>query len=96
MTVLTHPNAVEIERPTICIVHFRSEEALVERGKRLIYYQVTIRPDKIVDDFIRFGDTPGDEITGWQPTMDIVIDQVLAKLESAPDREGIQCKVAAS
>jgi len=75
-------STTQIETPCIAIVHFKNEEEHEERGGRLIRYQVTIDPtnDQQLSpsgDFIRFGDVKGDEITGWQPCMNIVIDEIL-------------------
>ena len=75
-------STTEIQAPCIAIVHFKNEEQVEQMGGRLIRYQVTIDPtnDQQLSpsgDFIRFGDVKGDEITGWQPCMNIVIDETL-------------------
>jgi hypothetical protein len=72
----------EVERQVIAIVHFKNEEMVVNAGGRLIHYQVTIDPENDqqlspTGEFIRFGDVSGDEITGWQPCNNIVIDEIL-------------------
>lgn len=73
----------DTNRPVVAIIHFRSEEALVPMGKRLVHYQVTIpaRDDKLLRSpsggFVYFGGTQGDQLTGWQPDNDIVVDEIL-------------------
>lgn len=49
-----------------------------------VIHQVTLRPDKIHDGFIRLGETPNDEIFGWQSPENI---QVLAVLGVAEQNE---------
>ena len=74
----------DIENPTVAIVHFLSEEARSQMpGGRVIHYQVTIKPENFTEGgFIRFGETKGDELMGWQLQSDIVIDEVLGELSS--------------
>lgn len=71
------------DMPVVAIVHFLSDESLIPMGKRLVYYQVTL-PAKGHDilwspsgEFVYLGGTHGDQITGWQPENDIVVDEVL-------------------
>ena len=83
-------STTEIEAPCIVICHFKNEEAVETAGGRLIRYQVTIDPTRDQQlspsgEFIRFGDAKGDEITGWQPCMNIVIDETLFTYDSAAD-----------
>ena len=74
----------KIDQPCLVICHFRNEEAVEKAGGRLIRYQVSITlEDKQLSprgDYIRFGGD-GDEIVGWQPCDNIVIDEVLEYLE---------------
>lgn len=42
-------------------------------------FQVTVRPDRVMDDRIRFGNTQGDELVGWWPLDDLLVDRVLGK-----------------
>lgn len=71
------------DAPVVAIVHFLSDEALVPMGKRLVYYQVTIPVKGNTElrspsgEFIYLGGTQGDQITGWQPENDIVVDEIL-------------------
>lgn len=75
------------DKPVVAIVHFKSEEPLETMGRRLVYYQVTIsaKDDKELrspsGDFVYFGGTEGDQITGWQPENDIVVDEILHTYE---------------
>lgn len=43
------------------------------------YYQVTIDPDKVSGDYIRFGGHPGDEILGWQRIAALTVVHVLGE-----------------
>ena len=79
-------STTEIETPCVVICHFANEELVEQAGGRLIRYQVTIDPNNEQQlspsaDFIRFGNVEGDEITGWQPCMNMVIDEVLFEYE---------------
>lgn len=49
---------------------------------RPIYYQITIDPKDISDggEFIRLGNAPGDEITGWQRIDSLDIQEKLAEV----------------
>jgi len=73
----------EIKVPCVVICHFLTDEKVQGiPGSRIIYYQVTIDPhnhQQLSPDntFIRFGAVKGDEIMGWQPCMNIVIDETL-------------------
>lgn len=40
-------------------------------------FQVTINPAHVKDEFIRIGGTPGDELVGWWPLNDLVMDKLL-------------------
>lgn len=40
-------------------------------------FQCTLKPDMVKDEFIRIGNTPGDELVGWWPLRDLVVDKVL-------------------
>lgn len=40
-------------------------------------FQCTVLPEAVTDEFIRFGKTPGDELVGWWPLRDVVVDKVL-------------------
>lgn len=47
------------------------------------YYTVTIDPEKVCGEYIRFGDHPGDEITGWQRIEAMTVVQVLGEVSGA-------------
>ena len=75
----------EIKAPIVAIVHFQSEENI---PRRQIYYQITIDPEAFTEGgFVRFGQHDGDEITGWQPANDIVIDEILHERVQLKERE---------
>ena len=48
-----------------------------------VIHQVTLRADKVFNGLIRLGDTPGDELCGWNYPQNIRILAVLG--EGAPD-----------
>lgn len=76
----------EVNKPVIAIVHFKADEA----ARRIIYYQVTIDPENMsAGGFIRFGRVHGDEIQGWVPEGDLVLDEVLHELDAVPYIEGM-------
>src|SRR5688572_14980491 len=79
-------NAIEIdklEQPIVAVVCFASQVEASEKvpGFHLPHYQVTIDPQALSPskEFIRFGEVPGDEITGWQPVEEIMVEEVLAQ-----------------
>lgn len=47
-----------LDKPYVCIVQNSNQP----RG---VIHQVTLRPDKVFRGLIRVGDTPGDELVGW-------------------------------
>lgn len=63
----------------VAIVHFGPAGFVTDGMKAGEYYQVTIDPRKISPsgDFIRFGDTQGDEIVGWQRCKALTVVEVL-------------------
>lgn len=73
----------EIDTPCLVICHFLNEEMVEKAGGRLIHYQVslTLEDSQLSPsgDYIRFGGA-GDEITGWKPCNNIVIDEVLCDM----------------
>ena len=44
---------------------------------RTPYFQATISPSRVKDDYIRFGDISGDELVGWFELKEIDIHSVL-------------------
>lgn len=82
MNVVVHNHTIDLQ--TICdrlvaIVQFGPAGFTTDGMKAGEYYQVTIDPRKISPsgNFIRFGDSPGDEIVGWQRCEAITIVEVL-------------------
>ncbi|MDZ4346075.1 MAG: hypothetical protein U1E51_26990 [Candidatus Binatia bacterium] len=63
-------NLEELDRAYLCIVQLRTQTPGV-------IHQVTLRPDKIHDGFIRLGETPNDEAAGWQYPANVMILSVL-------------------
>ena len=48
----------DLDRNYLCIVQSKTQMPGV-------IHQVTLRPDKVHDGFLRLGDTPHDELNGW-------------------------------
>lgn len=85
----------EIDRPQVCIVHLKSDEGLVRPSafQGCVYYQVTVDPEQFSPGgFVRFGNCQGDELHGWMPAENIIIDEILDELEAAPYVPGYQPK----
>lgn len=64
-----------MEAPTqaiVAVIHTRMQPLGVLQ-------QVTIRPDKVKGQIIRFGETPSDEYMGWVSLEDIEVIAVLGK-----------------
>lgn len=77
--LVTQPNVAEIAQRIIAIVRFGPPSD--NDGLRPAeYYQVTIDPEHFSPDrqLIRFGEYPGDEITGWQRAAAIYVVSILA------------------
>ena len=53
---------------------------------RGVIHQVMLRPDKIKNDLIRLGETPGDEAAGWQYPQNIVILAILGTGKEEHDK----------
>lgn len=51
------------------IQHFTQRDGVI--------HQVTLRPDKVKDGLIRLGETPGDELAGWNYPKSITVVSVL-------------------
>ena len=72
----------ELDKSYFAVVQLRTQPEGV-------IHQVTLRPDKVKESIIRLGDTPGDEITGWQYPDNILIVEILGEAfedESEPER----------
>ena len=69
----------EIKQKIVAIVKFGPAGFATDGTNPGEYYQVTISPEFISPsgEFIRFGQTNGDEITGWQRAEAITIIEIL-------------------
>jgi len=76
---MTHPD--EIEKRCVALVRFGPSGFETDGFRPGEYYQVTIDPDKISQSgqFIRFGDTPGDELIGWQRCKALCVIEILGE-----------------
>lgn len=79
---------IDVTAPSLAIVHFKNEEGRESQGGSVAYYQVTIDPNNPdlyspSTDYIRFGNVQGDEIQGWKPMGNIVIDEILMEYQEA-------------
>lgn len=79
-------NLIEIEkleRPILAIVRLAPEnkEKRDLAGMLTPFYQVTINPQALSPsrEFIRFGGIHGDEINGWRPVTDIIVEEVIGQ-----------------
>jgi hypothetical protein len=68
------------EQKIVSIVKFKNTNDGSPFQTRTIYFQVTIDPDNVSpsEAYIRFGETPGDEIIGWQEVELLEIVETLA------------------
>ena len=66
-------------QPIVAVIHTRMQPPGVLQ-------QVTIRPDKLKGQIIRFGETPQDEYMGWVRLEDIEIVATLGRAEQQPDK----------
>jgi hypothetical protein len=64
LTIHDAPISALPDRKCVCIVRF-AQPLSVNDIKPGIFYQVTVDPEAVSGDFIRFG-SAGDEIIGWQ------------------------------
>jgi hypothetical protein len=69
----------DIDQKCVAIVKFGPPGGIDEGFKPAQFFQVTIDPAKVSSsgDFIRFGNSPGDEITGWQKASSISVLEIL-------------------
>lgn len=79
-------NVIDIEkldRPIVAIVRLAPEnkEKRDMAGVITPFYQVTIDPQNMSPsrEFIRFGGVHGDEIVGWRPVTDIIVEEVIGQ-----------------
>jgi hypothetical protein len=77
----------KLQRPILAIVRLAPEnkERRDMAGMLTPFYQVTIDPSSMSPskEFIRFGRVHGDEITGWRPVSDILVEEVLGEYTEA-------------
>lgn len=75
------------EQKNVSIVKLNSTNNGLPFQTRTIYFQVTIDPDNVSpsETYIRFGETPGDEIIGWQEIELLEIVETLAVADENGD-----------
>lgn len=73
----------DIKEKIVAIVRFGPSGFKTDGFRSGEYFQVTIDPAKVSPsgEFIRFGDSPGDEIVGWQRGKAISVVEILGKWE---------------
>lgn len=73
----------KLQRPIVAIVRLAPEnkERRDMAGVLTPFYQVTIDPKSMSPskEFIRFGSVHGDEIMGWRPVTDIIVEEVIGQ-----------------
>lgn len=72
-----------ITKKSVVIVRFGPGGFPTDGFRPAEYFQVTIDPRHVSKsgDFIRLGQTPGDEIVGWQRVAALTVVEVLAEFE---------------
>ena len=85
-------NVLENGKDLVCVVRYMAEY-FVHQGMVLnppqnpaVLQQVCVKPSKVKGDLIRFGETPGDEIMGWQwiGSLEVVAVLVSERLPRIP------------
>lgn len=73
----------KITKKSVCIVKFGPAGFSTDGVRPAEYFQVTIDPRYVSKsgDYIRFGQTAGDEIIGWQRVGALTVVEVLAEFE---------------
>lgn len=83
-------DVTKLKRPVLAIIRLASEnkEKRDIVGMLTPYYRVTIDPSNLTPSgaFIRFGDTQGDELTGFRPIEDILVEEVIGEYDSEVPR----------
>lgn len=76
----------EIKKKSIAIVKFGPAGFPTDGVRPAEYFQVTIDPAFVSKsgDYIRFGQTAGDEIMGWQRVKALTVVEVLAEFDGEP------------
>lgn len=74
----------EITKKSVAIVKFGPAGFPTDGLRPAEYFQVTIDPRYVSKsgEYIRFGQTAGDEIMGWQRVAALTVVEVLAEFES--------------
>lgn len=78
----------DFSEPTACIVKFGPAGFDTDGFRPAEYYQVTIDPQWVAGEFIRFGQHHADEINGWQRIAAITVVHVLGPKVSPTDFKG--------
>ena len=77
-------NLEDLDKDYVAIVQLRTQAPGV-------IHQVALRPEKILGEYIRLGETPGvDELTGWQAPKNIMVLAVIGTLHEVKDSAGKQ------
>lgn len=73
----------DIEKKAIAIVKFGPAGFPTDGIRPAEYFQVTIDPKWVSKsgDYIRFGQSPGDEIMGWQRVKALTVVEILVEYE---------------
>lgn len=77
----------EITKKSVVIVRFGPGGFPNDGFRPAEYYQVTIDPSHVSKsgEYIRLGQTPGDEIVGWQRVAALTVVEVLAEFNLGAD-----------
>jgi hypothetical protein len=79
-----------LKNPILAIVRLASDDKVKRdhAGVSTPYYQVTIDPKEISPsgEFIYFGNTHGDQLTGWRPLTDVVVEETIGEYASLPPK----------
>lgn len=76
-------DVTKLERPILAIIRLKPEN-LEQRTMAAVltpYYQVTIDPARLSpsQEFIEFGQAIGDQLVGWRPVEDVIVEEVLGE-----------------
>lgn len=86
MDTMNELDITKLKRPILAIIRLNSEnkERRDFAGMLTPYYRVTIDPTNLTPSgaFIRFGDTAGDELMGFRPIEDVLIEEVIGEYDS--------------
>lgn len=86
MDTMNELDVTKLKRAVLAIIRLASEnkERRDFAGVLTPYYRVTIDPSNLTPSgaFIRFGDTHGDELTGFRPIEDILVEEIIGEYAS--------------